>query len=76
MAEPENNARYAWEQWEQNLAEGPEGWYPVRKWYWIAAAILSWAAFWRVADHFAESPYAQVLAWLIIGVAIWITTNY
>lgn len=76
MAEHVYARDFTWEQWERSLAADPREAPFERKWYWIAAAILSWAAFWRIADRFAESPYAQVLAWLTIGTAVWVASNY
>jgi len=76
MAEHIYASDWTWEQWERSLAAVPEHVPLERQWCWIAAAILSWAAFWRLADQFAESPYAQILAWLTIGTAVWVATSY
>ena len=47
-----------------------------RHWYFVAASILAWVAFWQLADRNAQHAYAQVLAWTAVFVAIWIASEY
>ena len=47
-----------------------------RGWFWVLTAIMTWVVFWRIADERARSPYVQVLSWLAVGIAIWVSTNF
>jgi hypothetical protein len=47
-----------------------------RGWFWVAASVLTWYAFWYVADAHGESPIAQYIAWAAIGLSIWFARNF
>lgn len=47
-----------------------------RQTFYIVASILAWVVFWQLADAHAQSPHAQLIAWFIVLVAVWVAENY
>ena len=48
--------------------------FPQAGWY-IAASMLAWTAFWELTARNHENPYSQVLARLVVFVAVWVATS-
>ena len=48
--------------------------FPRAGWY-IAASMLAWTAFWELTARNHEDPYSQVLARLVVFVAVWVATS-
>jgi hypothetical protein len=47
-----------------------------RDWFWVIATVLTWYAFWHIADAHAESPYAHCIAWAAIGLSFWFARHF
>ena len=47
-----------------------------RNWFWVITTVLTWYAFWHVADAHAESPYAHCIAWAAIGLSFWFARHF
>ena len=46
-----------------------------RSWFWVLMPILSWVAFWRIADEHMDNPHAQALCWFVVIIAVWAAGN-
>lgn len=47
-----------------------------RTMFWVIMPILTWYAFWHIADAHAESPYAHCIAWAAIGLSFWFAGHF
>lgn len=65
----ETTRRLTWENVVDSLAEARDVRFE-REWFYVAAAVLGWVAFWDMADRHQGNFRAHALAWLAIGIAV------
>ena len=46
-----------------------------RPWFFVAATVLAWMAFWDMADRHQESVLSRLLAWTTVLAALWAANN-
>jgi hypothetical protein len=47
-----------------------------RSFFYVATALLAWAAFWEHAERLQHVPHAQTMVWAFVLVAIWLVHTY
>jgi len=47
-----------------------------RHFFYIAASVLAWVAFWELADGNQQNPHTQTMAWLFVFLAVWLAYSF
>lgn len=46
-----------------------------RSWFWVAASVLAWVAFWDLADRHQAHMLSRIISWAAVLAAIWVANN-